>query len=355
MKKVLLFIGVICVWLEAIVSGSNLEVNIFSVGVGNFVLLRKGNSVLVIDCGGASYIDKGILRNVLRGSKNCTVVITHKHEDHYAAAHVLRDCFRIESEGNAEFFHGWFSSNEEILNPKSIINRIQCKSLPNNPGALARCPGDDVSIHCIIPTANVENTYPHVNNLVIGIKYGDKSFIFPGDANQDWINENCERWKQFVKNLNGVDFLLIPHHGSMSDTGFFMQSAVEHFTDDSPATSCFPSTNNGERLVCVISGDPNNRSYSMPRKGVQCLFSSWRPNKVRPHSLSLTEVDPTAGHRFRKVVVIENTTFPVFSTADTVNGYKIVCDRSRFGFWMYERLGIGNLKVFDSAGLATPR
>ncbi|MDR1590723.1 MAG: MBL fold metallo-hydrolase [Puniceicoccales bacterium] len=353
MKKVLLFIGVICVWLEAIVSGSNLEVNIFSVGVGNFVLLRKDNNVLVIDCGGASYIDKGILRNVLGGSESCTVVITHKHEDHYTAARVLRDCFRDESRGDAEFFHGWFSSNEEILNPRSDRKRIQCRSLPNDPGALSRCLGDDVSIHCLVPGENVESAHPHINNLVIGIKYGDVSFVFPGDANQDWLSENCERLEQLINELGGVNFLLIPHHGSMSDTGFFMKNAIEHFTGDSDVTSCSPLTNAGKRLMCVISSDPSNRSYSMPRKGVQCLFSSWCQNKVRPHSLSLAEVDPTADHHFRKVVVIENTTFPVFSTADTINGYKIVCNR--FGFWMYERLGIGNLKVFDSLGFTFPR
>ncbi|MDR0580503.1 MAG: hypothetical protein LBG04_00075 [Holosporaceae bacterium] len=89
MKKVLLFIWSVCIFLGAVASGSNLEINIFSVGCGNFVLLKRDNNVLVIDCGvGAGHnaannsIDLEMLKNILNGSNNCKVIVTHEHEDH---------------------------------------------------------------------------------------------------------------------------------------------------------------------------------------------------------------------------------------------------------------------------------
>ncbi|MDR2371917.1 MAG: hypothetical protein LBD60_02095 [Puniceicoccales bacterium] len=105
MKKVLLFIWSICLFLGTVAFGSNLEINIFNVGWGNFVLLRKDDDVLVIDCGKASVFKqleaKNRLRDILMGDVNCKVVITHDHKDHYSAASVLA---AIMQEKNIDFF-----------------------------------------------------------------------------------------------------------------------------------------------------------------------------------------------------------------------------------------------------------
>lgn len=89
------------------------------------------------------------------------------------------------------------------------------------------------------------------------------------------------------------------------------------------------------------------------------LFSPWCPNKVVLHRLSLAKFDPNT--RKWGVVIKNGLVSPVFSTADSVLGYKIVCNS--FSFWMYNELGlprrpggdIAELKVFDSWGLATSR
>lgn len=240
MRKVLLFIWSVCLFLEVVASGNNLEINIFNVGWGNFVLLKRNNNVLVIDCGKANAFkkpqDRTRLVDILSGSENCRVIITHDHKDH-SAARVLWNCLPEVSKRNAKFFYGWFPSNEER---EHGVGRRGVRWVPlcNNPKALDGCLGDGVSIYCIIPER--ENIDRHVNNLVIGIKYGNKSFIFPGDANQNWFSENSEQLQTLISKLEGVDFLLIPHHGSMSDTGFFMKNAIEHFTGDSAPTSYPP-------------------------------------------------------------------------------------------------------------------
>jgi hypothetical protein len=364
MKKVLLFVWSICLFLRAVAFGSNLEVNILSVGCGNFVLLKKDNNVLVIDCGVerngiSNYIDEEILKSILIGSDNCTVVITHDHEDHYIAASILNTCW-LETDRAAEvpgrrcinFFYGWFPLTRDQRNGV-VREGVQCNR-PADPNFLNGCLGDGVFIQCIIPQGYDKDF--HVNNLVIGIKYGDRSFIFPGDANQNWFNKNCEELIALIRQLGGVDFLLIPHHGSMSDTGFFVKSAIEHFTDGSG--SRYPP-NNSKRLVCVISSNPA-QTYHIPRQGVQQLFSPYCwTDKVKKHDLSFAKkLDP----KNWAVVPEKGMQRPVFSTADaTYGGYKIVCDGA--DFWMYNALGIprhprediADLKVFDSAGLATPR
>ncbi|MDR1366682.1 MAG: MBL fold metallo-hydrolase [Puniceicoccales bacterium] len=356
MRKVLLFTWSICFFLGTVAVGSNLEINIFNVGWGNFVLLKRDNNVLVIDCGKAGAFQaseaKERLRNILRGSNNCRVIITHDHKDHYSAARVLWDCFHKVSKRNAEFFYGWVSSDGAPLTRETRKNAVKYYPLSSNPNVLDRCLGGGILIRCIIPVR--ENEDCHVNNLVVGIKYGNISFVFPGDANQDWFSENCERLKAFLEELGWVNFLLIPHHGSMSDTGFFMKDAIENFTKGTLAP------NEGRRLMYVISSDPQKGKYYMPRQGVQYLFSHWCCiSKVKPHRLSVAKVD-LVSKELKEVVAIGGLASPVFSTADSVFGYKIVCDG--LSFWMYEELGIprpresiADLKVFDYYGLARQR
>ncbi|MDR0417867.1 MAG: hypothetical protein LBH08_00305 [Puniceicoccales bacterium] len=353
MKKVLLFIWSMCLFLEAIASGSNLEINIFNVGWGNFVLLRKDNNVLVIDCGKADAFElepaKARLENILEKSENCTVVITHDHEDHYSAACVLNECFQKATmqKGNIGFFYGWAPSKKDS-SKRVERGSIQCNSWAGNLRAL-KCLGNDVSIHCIIPEKYDKRH--HVNNLVVGIKYGNKSFIFPGDATQDWFRENARSLIKLVDDLGGVDFLLMPHHGSMSDTGFLMKNAIENRVK---------GNQNPKRLICVISGNPSQK-YHIPQIGVQYLFSGGAYASVRPHYLTLSgnEIDSNTGKI--KCIIEPVKSSSVFSTGNVVYGYKIVCDGE--DFWMYDGLGIprnpkeyiADLKVFDSFGLDTPR
>ncbi|MDR2812291.1 MAG: MBL fold metallo-hydrolase [Puniceicoccales bacterium] len=84
-------------WVGIIFESKGLEISVFNVGFGNFVLLREENNVLVIDCGKATCFSsnesKGILRSALEGCECCTVVITHAHFDHFSAANVLWNCF----------------------------------------------------------------------------------------------------------------------------------------------------------------------------------------------------------------------------------------------------------------------
>ncbi|MDR0580502.1 MAG: hypothetical protein LBG04_00070 [Holosporaceae bacterium] len=243
---------------------------------------------------------------------------------------------------NAEFFHGWFSKKTRV-----VCGDMRYLPLLGNLDGFDRCLGDGVLIWCIIPRE--ENKDRHVNNLVVGIKYGNISFVFPGDANQNWFSENCEQLKALMEEFGGVDFLLIPHHGSMSDTGFFMKDAIEHFNIEHSRSG---------RLICVISSDPEKGRYYMPRQGVQYLFPCVYPHKVKPHSLSLAKVN--SNKEFEGIVTIAGLISPVFSTADSVFGYKIVCNG--FGFWMYNGLGIprpgegiDELKVFDYYGVARRR
>ncbi|MDR2371918.1 MAG: hypothetical protein LBD60_02100 [Puniceicoccales bacterium] len=134
----------------------------------------------------------------------------------------------------------------------------------------------------------------------------------------------------------------------MSDTGFFMKDAIENLSGNFDK----------RRLICVISSDPRKGKYYIPRQGVQYLFLCEHRLGVKPHSLSFAQkLDPQKW----TVVAEKGKQRPVFSTADTVYGYKIVCDGT--DFWMYKALGIprrpggtiAELKVFDSVDLTTQR
>jgi hypothetical protein len=195
--------------------------------------------------------------------------------------------------------------------------------------------GGDIQIYTIVPGNDVIKAHEHVNHSVLGVKYGPYSFIFPGDAAQNWFSEKCEDFEVLLNQLNGIDFLLLPHHGSMEDTGLFMKDAIEHCNG-----------NWGKTMLCLISSDHNRGSYYMPRYGIHKLFFPDQNGMVREHILPLISVNPVSSELQEMEV---QTKCPVFSTAGTNHGYRIICDGS--SLQMYRDLGTGkDDKVFDSQG-----
>jgi hypothetical protein len=73
--------------------------------------------------------------------------------------------------------------------------------------------------------------------------------------------------KDLVTKLGGVDFPVIPDHGDMSDTGFFMKDAIEHCV----MNIC---PNGGKQLMCLISSNPEKGKYYMLRQIIQYSFFS---------------------------------------------------------------------------------
>jgi hypothetical protein len=341
---VLFILGKFCI----VFGTDGLAIYVFSVGVGNFVIIRYKADVLVVDCGGVgcftSAASKDRVRNIVGNCDRVTCIISHDHQDHYSALGILDQCLPNIPKENKNFYHGWFDRSRKVERSRVIL---QERSID-----LLTCLGNDISICWIIPSKRVMNAHPHINNLVLGIRYGDISFVFPGDANQDWLSENHQKLKNLIQELQGVNFLLISHHGSMNDTGFVMQHAIERSNVNGAA-------NANKEMLCVISSHPGRGKYYMPRQGIQSLFSPCRNNEIKLHDLSLAKISPDTG-KFKEVVIEKGLTSPIFSTADTILGYKIVSDGK--DLWMYEEFGIPtqtrnayNLKVFDSAGLATPR
>jgi hypothetical protein len=198
---------------------------------------------------------------------------------------------------------------------------------------LHTCLGDQIQVIGIVPDASAIGKHEHVNNLVLAVQYGNRSFIFPGDANQEWFNNNCKKLEELLSQLGGIDFLLLPHHGSMEDTGLLMKDAIEHYNNNHDTGKC---------MACLISGNHAHGPYYIPRYGIHLLFSHDR--RIKPHILRLTEV-VSATHREEVTV---STNCPVFSTADTNNGYKIICNGNNVEIYRDLIIAEDN-KVFDSS------
>ncbi|MDR0580505.1 MAG: MBL fold metallo-hydrolase [Holosporaceae bacterium] len=261
-------------------AASYLEMYVFSVGQGNFILLKKDIHFLAVDAGcGAQgrnplklYKDKmrermdleddeGKLRKKLNAivssstEKNLFLLVTHNHWDHFCLFKHLKDFF------NQIQVPGWIqrlaeSFFEVLWEPSAskfeIIQELQPGDLPPN------CLGEGISIDCLLPHTNAEKA--HEKNLIVFVRCGTVLFILPGDADGDYLNLNAEA---FMNKLREQSYectqccIVLPHHGSNSNGTLALTLAAHRVLQEA---GC-------QEVIFIISSDPGESNY-LPRPAV---------------------------------------------------------------------------------------
>ncbi|MCB2285730.1 MBL fold metallo-hydrolase [Clostridium algidicarnis] len=189
------------------VVNSNLKVHYIDVEQGDSTLIQIDDKNILIDAGPGIAKEKVVSYLKEAGvSKLDYVIATHPHEDHIGNMADIIDSFEI----------GEFIAPKAISTTKSFENMIKSLKAKNlqikTPNA-----GDKISLGAaqleIIAPNN--NSYQYLNNysIVTKLKYGNRSFIFTGDA------ESISEGEILAKQLDlSADVLKVGHHGSKTST-----------------------------------------------------------------------------------------------------------------------------------------
>lgn len=186
----------------------DLEVHFIDVGQGDSTLIKCNGSNILIDGGKRS--SKDIVLEYLNneGIKKLNyVVATHPHEDHIGGlAHVIEN---IEVE---EVIMPEVTTNTKVF--EALIDTIGAKGLEIT-GAKSGNKYELDKGEFLILAPNSEK-YSNLNNYSVAIKleFGNKSFIFTGDAEVLSEKEIIEAHGHILKS----DVLKVGHHGSNTST-----------------------------------------------------------------------------------------------------------------------------------------
>lgn len=187
-------------------NGDMLVAHFIDVGQGdaNFIELPNGETML-IDAGIQSSGDDIIEYIENLGYTDIDYVVsTHPHADHIGGMALVIEAFNVEN----IYMPKAVSTSKTYEN---LLETIQNRGLSIKTGraGVEILNTDDLNIILLAPT---KESYTNLNNysIVLKITYGDVSFVYTGDAEEESLEE-------ITGNLK-ADVLKVGHHGSNTST-----------------------------------------------------------------------------------------------------------------------------------------
>lgn len=187
-------------------NGDMLVAHFIDVGQGdaNFIELPNGETML-IDAGIQSSGDDIIEYIENLGYTDIDYVVsTHPHADHIGGMALVIEAFNVEN----IYMPKAVSTSKTYEN---LLETIQNRGLSIKTGraGVEILNTDDLNIILLAPT---KESYTNLNNysIVLKITYGDVSFLYTGDAEEESLDE-------ITGNLK-ADVLKVGHHGSNTST-----------------------------------------------------------------------------------------------------------------------------------------
>jgi hypothetical protein len=326
------------------------ECRVYNVGQANLVVIKHNNNSLIIDCEKRREdIDDRIFQDSIFEFTNGTqvsLVITHQHFDHYNFLGSNRE--KLSEQGdfhftligglcngdttlfsipNAQFCEVW--EGGAIQNAEGIeVGRLDANTLQN-------CLGPDVRIQLLLPYESVGDQ-EHDQNLVLKVTYGNKSILFPGDANGkllDNIITKDENISEDSFESTGSDLEDIEGTGSgLEELEWFRQVSERNF---------FLS-------LVIVSSDPRSRN-KLPWNMVKDLpkIGSAEPHRTLFRG-RLTETPGTGERENFEIMRYYDIAKALFTTYDTPLYYAITVDGGRMT--MTSNDAQGNQTPFYSRG-----
>lgn len=211
----------------------------FDVGKGDAILIETQEHTMLIDTGYDKTYE--VIQNYLSGQeirKLDYLVITHFDKDHVGGADWIVKDFEVgqilqpDYEPDTGQYQEYCAALEESgLRPLALTETM-------------RFDLDDAEF-CVYPPQ--KETYEEEDNdfsLVISMMYGEKSFLFAGDSEEERLDELLEQTDFDLPH----DVLKVPHHGKWKDNSEDFLRAV------SPGVAV---------ITCSKDQPPGNKLYGM--------------------------------------------------------------------------------------------
>lgn len=187
-------------------SVNSLSVHFLDVGQGDSIFIELPNSQTMLIDAGENYHGEGIINyiNNCGYSKIDYLVATHPHSDHIGSmAYIVRN-FEI-----GEIYMPKVSTTTATY--ENLLNSISKKGLKIKSAAAGMniTYFDDFTADIIAPE-EIDEKNLNNSSIVIKMTFGNKSFLFMGDAEKSEINS--------ITADVSADVLKVGHHGSRTST-----------------------------------------------------------------------------------------------------------------------------------------
>lgn len=249
---IILIISTISIWFFVLKPKNDrpLKVVFLDVGQGDAIYIEAPNGKQMLIDGGPDAMLLSRLSKVMPFADRSIDIImaTHPDQDHIGGFPLLVDTYKVGTivENGSTSDSKVYSSLEEKISKRKINKIIAKKGM--------RIVLDDkrnIYFDILFPDRNVSSLQSNEGSIVGKLVYGEKSFLFTGDASL--YTENLIEWNENDKTLD-VDVLKLGHHGSKTSSSILWLKKV------SPE-------------VAIISVDKGNK-YGHPHKELLDRLSS---------------------------------------------------------------------------------
>lgn len=196
------------------VSGK-LVVRFLDVGQGDseLIVLPNGETIL-IDSGDRGSPTVELLKKY--GVKEITLIVaTHPHADHIGEMRDVMRAFKVREVWDSGFNHATNTYGD-------MLQEIKDKGIKfATPKRGDMRTFGDVLLEILNPADQAPDDNPNNASLVARLTYGEKTFLFTGDAEDYENSAKHSAWEQMLGSEKGklhVDLLKAAHHGSSNGT-----------------------------------------------------------------------------------------------------------------------------------------
>ncbi|NLK94178.1 MAG: MBL fold metallo-hydrolase [Clostridiales bacterium] len=217
---------------------NGMEVTIFNTGKSDCILISIEGRYIMIDTSLDKYGEE--ICKKIKGINNLDyLILTHMDKDHIGGAsdiinnikidNIIQADYSKESEEYTKLIKAEENNNsnvELLLNKKTLfIGETEINIIPGE-----------------------KRYYEDSNNysIMVTIKYGNTSFLFAGDAEEERLQEFLD------ENMDKYDFIKIPHHGEYNKLSGTLIKSIE---PKYGVITCSKSNMPDDKLLQVLSNN----------------------------------------------------------------------------------------------------
>lgn len=221
---IILVISTICIWFFVLKPNNSqyLKVVFLDVGQGDAIYIEAPNGRQMLIDGGPDATLLARLSKVMPFADRSIdmIVATHPDMDHIGGFPLLLDNYKVGS-----ILANGFSSSSEVYSSleEKIVKKKINKIIAKRGMRIMLDDKRNIYFDILFPDRDVGSLESNEGSIVGKLVYGEKSFLFTGDASL--YTENLIEWNENDKTLD-ADVLKLGHHGSRTSSSILWLKKV---------------------------------------------------------------------------------------------------------------------------------